>query len=141
MLRWEPSLLAPIQDLGVGHSTETLPVPQLSVQNPSAFLTQWGLESECGSQEGQGRLSSSPSVHPSPGPPPRTECHQVRFPPYKSPSGKLCAPGGPGPPVRTIATGLELRRDGTHRCFAPFREASFSLCCPEALIGTQDTAE
>lgn len=45
----EPSLLAPIQDLGVGHSTETLPVPQLSVQNPSAFLTQWGLESECGS--------------------------------------------------------------------------------------------
>lgn len=45
----EPSLLAPIQDLGVGHSTETLPVPQLSVQNPSAFLTQWGMESECGS--------------------------------------------------------------------------------------------
>lgn len=51
------SLLAPIQDLGVDHSTETLPVPQLSVQNPFAFLTQWGLQSECGSQEGQGRLS------------------------------------------------------------------------------------
>lgn len=41
--------MAPIQDLGVDHSTKTLPVPQLSVQNPSAFLTQWGLESECGS--------------------------------------------------------------------------------------------
>lgn len=116
MLRWEPSPLTAIQDLGVGHSTQTLPVPQLLVKPVYT-------ESFCmlDNSKGRSRRAWEPLrareaklishysfqvLHPG-----RSVTKSDFLPISHSQVGSVLLRGCEGaawPPVRTVAPGLEF---------------------------------